>query len=226
MGMHFGLVAARTSVADFIDMFPKAWTKFEIIKSEANLKTRDDAVAWKQTHEEFVSAAKWSPSNPGKEVYIFWEDGPWAVMMDTSYVLASDEESLKILSKHFEKTISFVVESAGGSACFWCFENGDLRRRISNSNFDIDMSGDPLPEEDGIDIDGYYMDETEALCKAFGLSEINDVTPSKGFRAICVIDRTDYSVPSGNDVFASNPADSLKPKSETSTHKKPWWKIW
>jgi hypothetical protein len=118
---------------------------------------------WKESHEKFVSAAQWTKDNPGKDVYVFWQDGPWAIMMDPSYVLASDEENLKTLSNDVGIVASFVVESAGASAFFWYFENGSLRRRISNNGADVSTTGEAIPEERGIDISNYYMDETEAL---------------------------------------------------------------
>ena len=114
MGMHIGLVAARTTVAQLRDAFSRAWTNFEIITSDDNLPDADAMWAWKEVHEQFVSAKDWTKDNPGREVYAFWQDGPWAVMMDPTYVLASDEKGLKVLSSQLGTVVSFVVETAGG----------------------------------------------------------------------------------------------------------------
>src|ERR1022692_3234048 len=162
MGMHIGLIAAKASVAQFRMAFSHAWTKFEIVASNDNFHDANALWAWKKSHEQFVSAAKWTKDDPGREVYAFWRDGPWAIMTDESYTLASDEESLKILSDALGTVLSFVVETAGGCAFFWCFENGKLRRKISNADADITTEGDCLPQEAGIDISNYYMEETEA----------------------------------------------------------------
>jgi hypothetical protein len=89
--------------------------------------------------------------------------------------------------------LSFVVESAGGSAFFWCAKDGKILRKISNSDTDVALEGNPLPEEKGIDVSNYYMDETESLWKAFGLSPYEVMSSSEGCEAICVIDHTDYS---------------------------------
>ena len=58
------------------------------------------------------------------------------------------------------------------------------------------MKGKALPEEAGIDVDNYYMDETEALWAAFGLSPYDAMKGAAGCEAISVVDRTDYSRPS------------------------------
>jgi hypothetical protein len=99
---------------------------------------------------------------------------------------------LKDLSTHLGIVVSFVVETAGGCAFFWCFDGGKLRRHISNNDTAVSMKGDPLPEEAGIDIGNYYMDEAEALWQALGLSPFQEMPTTVGCQAICVVDRTDY----------------------------------
>ena len=109
------------------------------------------------------------------------------------------------------QVLSFIVESAGGCAEFWCFENGTLRRSIQDEGAVTDTHGDPLAEEAGIDTSHYYMTETEALWKAFGLSPYEAMASSVKCQATCVIDRTDYG-----DLFSTRPKGA----------KKPWWKFW
>ena len=192
MGMHIGLVAAKASVSQLRDAFVKSWSQFEVVASEENLRDAEAMWEWKESREQFVSAAEWSKENPGREVYCFWQDGPWAVMMDASYTLASDAELLQSLSAMLGTVLSFVVETAGGCAFFACYENGALRRQINNSNGDVSAEGEPLPEEAGIDANNYYIDETEALWKAFGFPRYEEMPTSQGCQAICVIDHTDY----------------------------------
>jgi len=190
--MHIGLIAVKTSVAKFRDSFNRTWPQFETVASASNFPDASAVWDWKESHEEFASAAKWSKENPGKSVYLFWTDGLWTIMMDPDYCLASDEEGLRRLSTQLGTVLSFVVETAGGSAFFWCFQGGKLLRMISNSDGDISMDGEPLPEEIGIDVNNYYMDETKSLWKAFGLSPYEVMESSEGCEAICVVDHTDY----------------------------------
>jgi len=192
MGMHIGLIAVKASVTRFRVAFDRAWPQFETVVAAGNFPDANAIWAWKESHEEFVSAADWSKENPGKSVYVFWPAGPWAIMMDPDYTRAADEEGLQRLSAHVGTVLSFVVESAGGSAFFWCAQDGKILRKISNSDTDVSMEGTPLPQEKGIDLRNYYMDETEALWNAFGLSPYEVMSSSKGCEAICVVDHTDY----------------------------------
>jgi len=192
MGMHIGLVAAKASVDEFRDAFTSAWPQLEVVASEENLPDPNAMWEWKYSQEQFASAADWTKDNPGREVYCFWQDGPWAVMMDSSYTLASDEDALKVLSSKIGTVLSFVVETAGRCAFFACYENGMLRRQINYNDGHVSTEGEPLPEENGIDVNNYDMDETETLWKAFGFSRYEEMPTSEGCQAICVIDHTNY----------------------------------
>jgi hypothetical protein len=136
-------------------------------------------------------------------------------MDDPSYVFAMDEPALQRLSAEFGVVISFVVESAAGCAYFLCFENGSLRRKISYSDEDWSCQGEPLPEEAGIDVDKFYMDETEALWKAFCISPYDMMKNSTKCQAICVVDHTEYEHRSAS-----------VPDTKPITARKPWWKFW
>src|SRR6266496_1844775 len=130
MGMHTGMIAAKVPVSRLRDELLQLYPQYELVASEENLSDWDAVWVWQKAHEQFVSAADWAPSNPGKSVYIFWQDGPWAIMNDPSYIHAADPEKLCTLSASAGLVLSLVVESAGGCAMFCCFENGKLRRWI------------------------------------------------------------------------------------------------
>jgi len=192
MGMHIGFIAAKTSVAKLREAFSNNCTDFEIIVSDGNFPSLDAIKVWRKSHGHYVTTGGLE-GDLGRDVYVLWQDGPWAIMMEDTYVLPSDEEILAQLSMEFGTVLSFVVETTGGCAYFCCFENGKLRRKIDCVDTDVSSEGDPLPEEADIDISSnYYMDETEALWRAFGLSPF-DGPSSRGYQAIGVIDPTDES---------------------------------
>jgi hypothetical protein len=125
---------------------------------------------WCDQNKKFVYANDWSLKNPGSEVYLFYQDGPWAVMVDPSYVLASDEQGLTSLSSRFGKTLSIVIETTGGCANFDYYEQGGARRSVQYMDGEMKSEGERLPEERGLDKNTFYMNEVEQLMAAFGLS--------------------------------------------------------
>jgi hypothetical protein len=63
---------------------------------------------------------------------------------------------------------------------------------IQNIDGELTSSGARLPQEEGIDVGSYYMDETEQLMRAFGLSMPKDLPVASTAVAIATIERTDY----------------------------------
>ncbi len=197
MGMHVGLVAVRASVKELRRAFVETFPELEV-GEDAKLADVDELWEWMDAHRVFVSAADWRPDNRGREVVAFWQDGPWAIFADPSYVLPSDDERLAALSTRFSAVLSFIVESAGGTAQFACFEGGKCRRKIMNCDGEVVVEGDPLPEEAAISTAQYYMDESERLARALGLSSLeylDGVSAWTDLTAVCVVDQTDYSGP-------------------------------
>jgi len=197
MGMHFGLIAAKVPLSEFRAAFSETWPKLEVALSADGFGNADEIWSWKSANERFVSARNWTKENPGSEVYVFCQDGPWAVLMDFSYVLASDQVALQQLSTRLNSVLSFIVETAGGCAYFWNYEAGQLRRLIQNINGELTSSGHSLPQEEDIDVERYYIEETERLMQSFGLSMPEDLPIASTAVAIATIDRTDYTQHAG-----------------------------
>jgi len=208
MGMHIGVVAVRASVSEFIGAFAAVWPKLEIVATKDGFASEDDIWAWKVANERFVSAADWTKADPGREVYLICQDGQWAVLMDFSYVLATDTRALGQLSERFGSSLSFVAQTTSGCAFFWNYESGELKRSIQSVDGEAELAGEALTQEAGIDIQHYYMDETVQLMQAFGLSNLEELLVPATTIAIATTDGTDYS-----DLVLSTKA-------------KPWWKFW
>lgn len=224
MGIHIGLIAAKVPVAKLREAVLRTWNEYEVIASE-DVSSDDALWAWKEAHEVFVSAAEWSPTNRGTTIFAFRQDGPWAIMMDWSYVLASDEEKLPALSGQLGTVLSLVIETAGGSAYFSCSEDGRLRRMINNSDGEMFFKGEPLAEEAGLNVERFYIEESEALWKAFGLSP-PEAEATQGIQAICVADHTDYSQEMPVATQQPTSGRGTTGQANAQTRKRPWWKFW
>lgn len=224
MGMHFGLIAARATSTQLRDAFLQSFPEYQVIDA----KEFSDAAAmesWSESQKEFVSAANWSKERPGKTSFMFWQDGPWAAMWDDGYVHSADEQKMADLSTRLGVVLAFVVESTSGCAFFACYDGGRQIRMINNGDGEMTTEGNALREEAGVNIEQYYMDETEALMKAFGLSPLEQMPVSNGCLALIAIDRTDYSQlqTTPNREAAEPPAAST---SKSNPSEKPWWKFW
>ncbi len=221
MGMHFGLIAVNAPLSEFRAAFSETWPKLEVTASADGFGSTDDIWSWKSANERFISAKDWTKETPGTEVYILCQNGPWAVLMDFTYVLAGDEAALQKLSSRFGSTLSFIVETTGGCAYFWCYESGQLRRMIQYANGESKSSGTALPQEKDINVEYYYMDETERLMQAFGLSKPENLLVPSTAVAIATADRTDYSQLAGGAASDRANFQEISPQETT-----PWWKFW
>lgn len=192
MGLHIGLVAARAPFAQLRDTFLRLSPAFDLVES-ADFTDGEALLDWKESREHIVPATEWSKANPGRDVYAFWQDSKWGVLMDSSYVLPSEEDRLAELSRYLGLVVSLVIESASGCALFYCFKEGRERRMINYTDGDLATRGDPLPHEAAIDIKNFNEDQAEALWTAIGLSSLETTLTLKPLHAMCVVDRTDYS---------------------------------
>ena len=228
MGMHFGIVAVRTDVAQLIDAFATTWPSLEP-KTSATLAGLDALWAWMDANAHRVSAGAWSPDNPGTEVFGFWQDSAWAVMLDPSYVQASDSKAMAALSERFGLVLSFVIETTGGCAFFSAFDQGKQLRSIVSIDGELNTVGERLAEEAGLPDSTYYMDETEKLQLAFGIMPLEQMAADATVQGASFIDRTDYSAirKVREDKARAAAASSCKSSApQAAIAKRPWWRVW
>lgn len=218
MGMHLGLIAISSSADDLKHAFAEFWSDYEVVASESAFSTLDAAYEWKKRHEEFVSAADWTPEKPGKQVYFLWHDGCWASLWDFSYVLPTEEDKLLELSRSFDTAFALIIESASGTGFFRYYDNGALTRSIDYCDGELIASGEPLIHEAGVVTDAFYMDEAEQLCENLGLLSLTESPPLEHLTALCVIDHTDY-----RDVMPNSPSPVTPVNRQPQ---KPCWKFW
>ncbi|MBV1775610.1 hypothetical protein KSF73_07755 [Burkholderiaceae bacterium DAT-1] len=214
MGMHYGFVAVTATAEEFEQVFSEIWPALERINT-AILPSLEAYFAWKASNERFVPSKDWTPENTGAEVYGFLQDGKWSVLLDHSYVLSSDSDALIKLSDLFGTCITFILETSGGTTSFAFYRQGKLIRQIDNCDGEISLEGVQLPEEIGLQIQQFYIEEAIELQKRLGFRFLSDVPPNT-IIAIATIDRTDYS-----SVLQQQEVQ-VAPNSRC----KPWWKFW
>jgi hypothetical protein len=119
-----------------------------------------------------------------------------------------------------------VATSADGFATVddvWAWKSANERvlRMIQNIDGEVTSSGDALLQEKDIDVASYYVEETEQLMQAFGLSKPEDLPVASTTLAIATIDRTDYS-----HLLAGFDDGDVTALELPSQGAKPWWKFW
>ena len=214
--MHYGFVAVPSTVDQLMGAFAEVWRSHELA-SRATLSSMDEFLSWKKDNERLVSAADWTPQDPGVAVYGFLQDGGWAVLLDASCVLCSDMEALATLSQSFGSCLSFTISTAGSSASFASYAQGRLVRSIESLDGKVTTAGDPIPEETGLQMDSYFLGESEELQRRLGIRFLGDSAPQE-VTAIATVDRTDYA--------ALLTQHKVAEPSAAAPRKKPWWRPW
>jgi hypothetical protein len=224
MGVHSSWIFVRGDATTFRKAFTEIWPNYEVVATAESLPNWATTEQWAEKHAKFVASIDWTKENPGQEVYLFSQEDSWAVLEDSSYVLAADEKALAALSAKFGVAMSLIVEATSGSTAFFCFEGVMLRRRVSIGEDAIDPIGDPLPEEEGLDSVGYFLEWAERLTAAFGLTYLTRPSAERTHQAIAVIDHTDYStqVEEVKREFEMARIEVEKPQAAA----KRWWQFW
>lgn len=212
MGMHYGIVAVKADVAQLVEAVRVAWPKHEPAQT-AQMAGFGELHDWTRARQRAAQAARQSRDEPDTDVFGFWQDGPWAVMMDASYAQVSDPRALAALSERFGLALSFVIETAGGCAFFDAFEHGQPARSIRSVDGEVTTKGEPLAQEAQLRRGHFYMEETERLQAAFGLTPLGKLPADQAITAAAYLDGNDYSR-LRQAVAAPAPA------------RRPWWRVW
>jgi hypothetical protein len=98
----------------------------------------------------------------------YFENG-WTSIMDFELVMISDETVWCELSKKWETTVlCWVCEGASGTYMLSLYRGGKKIRDLSCCNGELTESGDPIPEEDGIDWREAFEDDVLTVAERLG----------------------------------------------------------
>jgi hypothetical protein len=214
VGIHFGLLVARTDVAHLVEAFAVTWPTFES-KTSLQMSGVGTVAQWAHDHAREVSARDWSTDNLPVCTFGFWQEGAWAVMYDPSYLQASDDAALAALSARLGTVLSFVVESAVGGAAFSVHEHGRLSWSIDSLEGETREQGQRPGEAAGLPVDGFFVGEVEQLQRAYGLTPMEELPGDWPTQGRAYIDRTDYS--------ATKRARAARPATAAT---RSWWRFW
>lgn len=218
MGVHFGIVAVKAQVGQLLAACATCWPRLEPT-ARVPLTGLVALHDWMRATQRHVTAAALSVDSPGIDTFGFWQDGEWAVMLDLSYVQASDRRALALLSERFGLALSFVIETSGGCAFFDAFAQGRQVRRIQSIDGAVTSHGERLAQETGLPAASYYVDETEQLQRAFGLTLFEQLPADHPVIGTAYIDRTDYGA-------LKKSRGARAPEAAAPAPRRPWWRFW
>lgn len=221
MGMHIGFVAAKTSLGLLRRAFEAAFPELEIVEEQCGFADEAALAAWQQARTHHVADEAWSSEQPGSEVYVLRAHGEWALLLDHTYVLASDSGALESLSRACGEVFGFVVDSAEQTAFFNCARDGKVVRSIAYVQGELEAAGPRLPAEADLDEARFYDGEAERLMGALGIPPIGEVCAAATTVAVKTVDRTDY-----RDLRPRQLPLTPNAAMATRATPKPWWKLW
>jgi hypothetical protein len=152
MGMHFGLIAATTSMDVFLDELDRHTGEF----------TRGGAVGSVDTWDR-------DPDPDGFELVVGERDGR-TYLLDPSFMLSDLPDALVIMSQRIGLVVGGGAETVSGSWWLTVARNGELQRFVFVQHATMTQGmavGDPLPTETENPIADLYGDGLFAVLEHF-----------------------------------------------------------
>ena len=121
--------------------------------------------------------------------------------------MSSDGDSLAGLSRRVGRVVVATTQGTAGFAQLLVFQAGAAIRSITGEAGHTVETGTPLPEETGIPLGTFYLNELDNIRQRLGLSSFLRTEPAGPVMALHVVDRTPYP-------------EVAQPR------RRPWWKFW
>jgi hypothetical protein len=205
----FGVIAAKVALDEFEQAVFRAWPHYPI--QQGPILVPGLEAVWEM--EQKALAAEGLPS-----VCVgFHQHGDWSIMLENSPLLTASfrgHGELETLSAAVGKVVVFWIQSSGGCAGYLVLDGGKVVRELANNDGEFTDIGEPQPEENGIAMDEYYLDETDQLLASFGITHPHEQRQLRAYRAR---DREEGVSP--------KPTPPGSPQ-QVPPSKRPWWRFW
>ena len=210
MSFTYSYLAARCELPKLQAALLAAWPTLELAEPAQEFASWGEAFRWAGPRSGYLTGA-----HP-HDVKLLHRDGAWSVISDISTCMSADTESLVALSRRVGRVVVATTQGTAGFAQLLVFEDGAAIRSITGEAGHLAEFGAALPEEAGISLASFYLDELDAIWQRLGLASFLAAEPAAPAVALHVIDRTPYAE------MAAAPA--AQRAAETSP--RPWWKFW
>jgi hypothetical protein len=207
----YSFLAARCEIPQLQAAMLEAWTTLEVAEPAQEFASSDDAYRWAGPRCGYLAGA-----HP-HDVKLLYRNGVWSVISDISTCMASDAESLADLSRRLGRVIVATTQGTVGFAELQVFEAGAAIRSITGQAGRTTQAGTPIPEEEGVPLEPFYLDELDTIWRRLGLSSFLEGDSAGPVLALHVLDRT--------PVAEIVPAPGLAQRGMES-RSRPWWQLW
>jgi len=208
MSFTYCFFAARCELAELQSAMLAAWPTLEVAEPAQEFASWDDAFQWAGPRCGYLAGA-----HPN-DVKLLYRDGTWSVVSDISTCMASDTASLAELSGRVGRVVLATTQGTVGYAELQVFEAGAAVRSIIGNGGRVTESGAAIPEEAGVALETFYLDELDTIWRRLGLSSFLAADPTGPTVALHVLDRTP---------LAEGPP---APTQRQSQRRRPWWRLW
>jgi hypothetical protein len=208
MSFSYSYLAVKCDVDELQAAFLALWPAFEVAELPQRFEYFEGAYEWATPRCGYLQG-----DHPN-DVKLLFRDNDWSVLADISMTMADDGDALAELSRRLGRVVVATTQGTAGFAQLLVFEAGTNIRSITHVNGRTDETGIPLPEEAGIPLERFYLDELDMLRKRLGLSSFLASDPAGPVVALHVLDRTPYPTAAPR-VSAPGPG-----------RRRPWWRFW
>jgi hypothetical protein len=165
-------LAARCEIPQLQAAMLAAWPALEVAEPVQELASWDDAYRWAGPRCGYLAG-----DHP-HDVKLLYRNGAWSVISDLSTCMASDAELLADLSRRLGRVIVATTQGTVGFAELQLFEAGAAVRSITGQAGRTTQTGTPIPEEEGVALEPFYLDELDTLWRRLGLSSFLEGDPA------------------------------------------------
>ena len=204
MSYSYSYVAAKCEVQVLQAALLAAWPALRLEEPAQQFASWDSAYQWALPRCGYLQG-----THPN-DVKLLFRNGAWSVIADISLCMSGDGGSLAALSRGVGRVVAATTQGTAGFAQLLVFEAGAAIRSITGEAGHTVETGTPLPEEAGVPLGSFYLNELDTIWQRLELPSFLGAEPGGPVVGLHVFDQTSYPQTGATKASA----------------RRPWWKFW
>ena len=179
MGRARSALAARTSTDELVKTLASACGVKNV--SQESFDDFYDCVTFCRENSEELGGPE------GRDAWIVWQVGEWAVASDLSMAFTREPEHLTAASQSLGEVVCGAIDTDYEFAYFCLAKGGDLKRLLILEDDEVTDEGFPIEAERGRHLTDFGDEEAERLWVSYGLPTF-DFDPEDGHFVCYVVE--------------------------------------